>query len=701
MVSWGQWLGCCLTLLLGSQAGWAQVEMPAHTIEMYDKQMSDVGVDAHGRETIVLYADDLDLSRLIISPIRRDRQRMPDMVFVANTLRIGPKTSFSLDGQTTDLFLQELRGGDLYLVADTLVINGLEDGSLVAPMSVTQEGGYNPTDSERFRSRAGRTYVFVNKVELAAEFTAARTKALNVSGNATGDVPAAVLKVMSRNFSSNNSIHKAVAAGTSVKWSALGEANQMWLDEEPADQLAQRELGLVRQRTNPFDGENIPDVLGKLADASKYIPPELLSAWYVQYLERSAAIAKTAVFNKDYEAALRALRRARPLALEAPAAALSDVKFNKAIADLQEVENKLTQESVVEDLTFPVDGGPPLKVTIIRDLAAGRVSIVPHQILLNTVQDNGIFRVGFMFPNGENVQVSMLGQLTVDPSVMEQVRKKFPGATTEVRMADDLVYDTINLGIGDSVVNGSVKVQEARSVVFDLVLKADRFVPTMLRLAQPFGIDASVHWKYERLNLADRTSSVNVSLGRTQLTLMANAGSLSNTTSHDVDVDYVMDGRTVLTEGFPARISAGQSINTGCKSELCYAPGSAVQWVLPAAQVDTWLAALPESPSVVRYEIENQLEDNSRPGEGYFLKVVLDVTYTGSPGASPQKTGSFTLGRRGTTEALRSWPFIVSTTGAGKLVISGRAYWENGYHDIPARTVETILTTIDGSWLAK
>lgn len=698
--SWVQWLGCGLTLLLGSQAGWAQVELPAQSFELYDKPMPDSGVDAQGRATVVLYADELNLSGLGMSPIRRDRQRMPDMVFVAKTLRVGPKTSFSLDGQTADLFLQSLRGGDLYLVADTLVINGQDNGSLVAPMTITHQGGYNPQDSGQFRSRAGRTYVFVNKVELAPEYVAARTKALNVSGSAAGEVPAAVMKVLSRNFSSGNSVHKAVAAGTSVKWSALGNAYQMWLDEEPAEQVIQRELGLVRQRTNPFDGQNIPDIVAKLADAPKYVPPQLLSTWYVQYLERSATVAQTAVWGKDYGTALTALRSAHPLAAAAPTAAQTAAKFKKAVADLQEVENKLAQESVVEDLSFPVDGGPPLKVTVIRDLTAGRVSVVPHQVLLSTVQDNGVFRVGFMSQKGADVQVSMLGQLTVDPGVLEQVRKKFPGATTEVRVADDLVYDTMNLGIGSSLVNGSVKVQEAGRVVFDLVLKGTQFTPTMLRLAQPFGIDASVHWKHQRLNLGDRTSRVNVALGRTELTLIGKTGTLSNPTSHAVEVDYVMDGRTVLTKGFPVRIAAGQSINAGCSSEFCYAPASAVRWVLPASQVDSWLVSMPEGSSVVPYVFENHLEDNSRLGEGRFLKVVLDVTYTASPGAAPQKTGSFTLGRRGTTEALRAWQFV-SASGGGKLVISGRAHWEHGYHDLPARTEETTLTTIDDSWLAK
>lgn len=257
------------------------------------------------------------------------------------------------------------------------------------------------------------------------------------------------------------------------------------------------------------------------------------------------------------------------------------------------------------------------------------------------------------------------------------------------------------MGIGSSLVNGSVRVQDAGSVVFDLVLKGTQFVPTILQLAQPFGIDASVHWKYPRLNLDGRTSRVNIALSRTEFTLIGKNGTILNPTSNSVEVDYVMDGRNVLTKGFPVRIAPGQSINVGCNSELCYAPGSAVRWVLPASQLDSWLVNTPSDSSVLPYVFENHLEDNSRPGEGRFVKVVLDVTYTASPGAAPQSTGTFMLGRRGTAEAQRTWPFIVSASGTGKLVISGRAHWEHGYHDLPPRTVESMLTTIDDSWLTK
>ncbi|QFU10958.1 hypothetical protein FIU84_02940 [Stutzerimonas frequens] len=701
MSSWMQSLGLVFTLLSASQASLARIELPAQSYDLSENSYSIFSVDTKGRNTIVLYADELDLGGLSISPVLERPQRTPDIIVIAQTLRIGPRTTFLLDGQYDLMALQDLRGGDLYLIADTLIINGQDKGSLISAMEVNQGGGYNPSDATKFRSRDGQTLVFVNKVELAPDFIVARTNALNIKDSPANDVPPVVMKIMSRAFSPGNSIHKAVEAGTSVKWNSLGDAVNMWLDEEPLDQVAIRELGLVRQRVNPFTGDNLPDVAAMMVDANKYVPSQILSAWYVQYFERSATIAQTAVWSRDYERAAATIRIARSLAASAPASAKTDAMFKKAISDLQTVENKLTQESVVEDLTFPIDGGPPLTVTVIRDLVGHRISIIPHQVLLSSVQDSDSIRFGFMSQSGEDVHVIMRGQLTVDPSVFEHVRRKFPDATSDIRVADNLIYDTINLGMGNNLVSGGVQVKDSGSVVFDLVLKGSQFVPALLRLAQPFGIDASVHWKHPGLNLDGRTSGVNIALGRTEFTLMARNGALSNPTSLAVDVDYVMDGGTLLSEGFPLRIAAGQSINLNCVSELCYAPGSALRWVLPASQLDSWLVPIPLSSSVTSYVFENHLDEHSRPNQGRFLKVALDVTYAAAPNAVPQNTGTFILGPRGTTEATRAWPFIISTSGVGKFVISGRAYWEYGYHDLLPRAVEGTLTTIDDSWLAK
>lgn len=685
------------SILLWAFAAMAQPNLPFHSLERFDKPLDNSSINSNGRDTIAIYGDELDLTNVNVGLIRENRQRTQDVVIIAKTLNLGP-TKFGLSGQIEDKTLQELRGGDLYLVADTLVVNGLLKGQLTKPLEVRQEGGFHPADPQRFRSRDGRTYVLVNRLMLAEDYKQARIKALNVSGQTNAAVPATVLKIVSRGFSTANSIHRSVKESTPLLWSGFGDAYQGWLAEEPLAELAMRELALVRQRPNPYDGANIPDVVASMADAPKYVPSEILMPWYLLYVERNATLAQAAVGQKDYELALSAIRNARPFTVAAPTQALTSARFKKAVMDLREAEDTLAKESVVEDLTFPVDGGAPIRVTVIRDLAAGRVSVVPNQVLLSTVQDNNRFRVGFMSLVDDDVLVNMLGRMTVDPSVLELVRAKFPKASTEVRIADELVYDTLDLGLGDAIKNGNSQVLGGAGVRFDLLIKGNQFRQTLLRLSQAFGVDATVNWKHVRLPLGDRTTRVNVSLGRTEMTMMANNGVLTNVTSQAVDVDYLLDGQNLLTKGLPLRVDAGKSFSPGCTNALCYAPGSAIRRVLVPSELDTWLVSIPAGSSVVSYAFENHLESDASRG-GQFAQLVLEVTYISAPGAAPQKTGPFILGRRGSTTARRSWPFIGSPAGGAKLEISGRAYWQNGYHDISSKTVESTLTTIDTGWL--
>jgi hypothetical protein len=278
------------------------------------------------------------------------------------------------------------------------------------------------------------------------------------------------------------------------------------------------------------------------------------------------------------------------------------------------------------------------------------------------------------------------------------VRSKFPKPSTEVRIADELVYDTLDLGLGDVIKNGNSQVLGGAGVRFDLLIKGNQFRQTLLRLSQAFGVDATVNWKHVRLPLGDRTTRVNVSLSRTEMTMMGKNGVLTNVTSQAVDVDYVLDGQNLLTKGFPLRVAAGKSFSPGCTNALCYAPGSAIRRVLVPSELDTWLVSMPSGSSVLSYAFENHLESDASRG-GRFEQLVLEVTYIAAPGAAPQKTGPFTLGGRGSITARRSWPFIGSPAGGAKLEIAGRAYWQNGYHDIPSKTVESTLTTIDTSWL--
>jgi hypothetical protein len=674
----------------------AQLQGPVHVVDAFDAATNLASINSQGRDVIAVYGEDINLGGAEVSAVVRPAQRTQDVVFVARTLRVGPETRVRLNGQRALETFDSLRAGDLYLVADTLVVDGLSKGNLLPPLSVDHIGGYNPSSADRLRSRNGRVFVFVNRIEVAPQYSQERSQVLR--GGSQGDVPAGVLKIITRDLSPTNSAHGLVAKGQSLPWAGLGEAYHAWLQEEPLAALVFRELKLTRERASPYGGDGIPDVVATMADAIKVVGADVLAPWYLAYFKRNAALAQAAFARADYDGALAAVRNSRPFTATVPNRALVAPEFKTALADLQRTEEMLAQQSVVEELSFPVDGGPPVRVTVIRDRVAGRVSVVPNQVLLNAVLDNGVYRAGFVRLLDGDIEVTMSGQLTVDSSVLELVRARFSGSGTQVRVADELQYDTLNLGLGDAVKNGQVNVSGAGFVEFNLVLRGAQYRQSLLRLAQPFGVDASIHWQHPRLQMSGQTARVNVSLGRTGTGIVGKEGVLTNASLQPVDIDYVLDGSKVLTKGLPMRLAAGASFTPGCTSTLCFAPGSAIRRVLSPAELDTWMVIQPEGSSVLQYTFESQLA--SEPGiKGDFVEVILDVTYYAAAGAAPQRTGPFALGARGSTTARRIWPFIGSPTGTGKLEISGRAYWERGTHDLAPRTVETRLSTIDPTWL--
>lgn len=691
---------CVLAALLGlssPSAAFAEPSLPAFTLDRFDKPVSEA-VDSKGLDTIVIYGDELDLANTLVSAIRPPGQRAHDFVLVARTIKLGPKTEFYMNGQVAAESFEKLRGGDLYLIADSIVLNGdTTGGTAGAPIVVRREGGYHSAnDINPDRSRSGRIFVLANKVALADEFIRARVSALNVAEHATTPVPSVILKVISRTFSSTNSIQQAVANNTRIFWGSLGDAYRGWLAEETPAALSVRELNLSLVSTHALDNS---DVVGSFNDAVRYVPVQILAPWYLTYLKRNAAVAQAALIRLDYDMALDAIRKAKLFTASAPTSVLASTEFANAVTSLKASEMALTKENIFESLSFPVEGGPPIEVLVVRDLGAGRVAVVPHQVLLNSVLDNGVFRLGFMMQEGQNVRLRMRGRMVADPSILELVRAKFP--KSEIRVVEgEVTYDTLNLGLVDALVSGSARVVGAGVVDFDLLLQGKQFLPTLLRLSQPFGIDTTVNIRHQQLELGSRTTRVNLALGRTETTLLARDGVLSNPFPHSLDIDYVLDDGRPITKGLPVQLASGDNFKPGCQTPLCYAPGSAVRRKLAASEVNTWFVSVPNASAVQQYLVENQLESDAARG-GSFRALVLNVTFTASPGASPQRVETFTLGPRGAFNSKRTLSFVAPTNGGGKLEISGRAYWGNGqsYYDIPTKVVESTVTIIDAAWL--
>ncbi len=683
--------------------------LPALTLAHFDKPVP-TAVHPLGRDTIAVYGDELDLRGRSFH-MSAHGKRTSDIVIVARSIKLGPKTVFHMGGRHEPTDVNDMRGGDVYLVADTIELDGYSgelptegwmgmfrypEAPLVPPAIVMREGGHTIQTPGDIRGRAGRIFVFTNKVKLADRFVRARMDAINVAGAGTAIVPLPVLKAISRSFSAANSIHRAVIADSGIAWSVLGERYRLWLAEEPASSLVVRELKLF---LNPPDARYPADVMGSVAEANRHIPEQILAPWYLTYLKRNAAMAQAALANGDYGRALQAIRQAKPFASTAPTAALTDPAFSSSLGTLQQTEQVLAGRKVVEELSFPVEGAAPLRITVIRDLAASGIAVMPHQVLLNSVLDSGVVRLGFMVQEGPNVRLTMRGRLAVDPGVVELVRKKFPGA--EIATAHkEITYDTVNLGLGDAMLSGAVMIERDGAIDLDLLLRGTQMTQVLQKMAQPFGIDASVNWQHQKLDLEARTMRLNLALSRSDIAIVANRGLLSNPFPYALTIDYILDGAQPLTAGLPLRVAPGAALKVPCATPLCYAPGTAIRRELAIADWATWFVSIPDSSSVQKYLIENHLEDDATRG-GSFRSLVLHVTYKASPDAAPQKAGPFTLARRGAPNARHTLTFLAPPAGGGKLEISGRAYWGNGqsYRDLPVKVVESKVTLIDANWL--
>ncbi|MFC0048570.1 hypothetical protein [Rheinheimera tilapiae] len=683
-------------LLLLIYAATVQSKSSYYLLERFDKPLDNIAVESQGSDSLVIYGEDLDLTDITLESKNKKNKSTQDIIIVAKTIKLGG-TEIYLDGQFNSISSNYLNGGDFFLVADKIIIGSLPNNQNAIPLVVYQKGGRNFENPEIIQSRDGRTHIFVNKVEFDEDLKNSRISFLNVSGDKNGPIPFQYLKMISRSFSPTNSVHKVIKEKKTILWEGFGLAYLSWLNEEPIENILAKELNLVSHRIDPNSGNNIPDVVGSMKDATKYLPDDILSPWYLSYIQRKAALATAAVGNKDYELALNAVRKANLFTTTAPASAMTSANFNSAIKDLDIVQKMLTVQSIVEEIYIPTSGGPSQRVTIIRDRAEGSVSVVPNLVLLSTFQENNKLRIGFMSVAEGDVLVNLYGRMTVDPSVLEFVRSKFP-SSSEVRIADDLEYDTLNLGLGDIIKNGNSKVLDGTNVKLDLLVSGTSFRQMLLRLSQPFGVEVSVSWKHPRLSLANQTARLNLSLGRTESSIVAKNGELTNTSSDSIDVNYVIDGKTVITNGFPIRIAAGESIQLDCSNELCYAPGAAISRLLLLQDIDSWLVSLPSGSSVMSYTFENHLESDPYRG-GNFEHLVLEVNYVSAPGATPQKTGPFILGGRGTVSARRNWSFIGSSLGVAKIEISGRAFWQYGYYDISTKTISSTLTIIDEGWI--
>jgi hypothetical protein len=655
--------------------------------------------------TIVVQADDLDLGKKELStPLTNDNERL-NLVILARRLTIGPGTNIELPGTSGPFALDRLQGGSLWIVAQELVLNGIApDASrlMVNDLFLDRAGGRHPSQPTQ-PAPDGRVFVYVDRVSLAPSYAQGMRDLTSELGTTADEkLDAHTFSLLASGFSASNPIHQA-GAGSSLTWRALPGAYEGWLaydlSNSPAAFLT-RELRLRTSEQHPLGGSF--DEVHPFADAGQALPSDVLNAWYNSVLQLLQNKAQNAVNANAYSTAYEAVTAAEKLMLSAPNNVLSNPAFSLHQAAITAVKDQLKSKSRVETVSIPVSGAGPVQVTVIRDLAFGRIEVLPNMISVSAMQTSD-FRFGFVQDSGsDSINIRLRGQLGVDPSVLAAVRAQFASTHTEVVPAgSDIQYGLVDLGLPG--VAGSPTVDSAGRIDFDLTLPSSSAVASITPLLQDLGADVVVKWTDVSARGLTRTPQdlhVNFALQRTDTGLPIADGAITNPFSHPVRVLYALSGDSIINTGFPIDIAAGGSQPIPCEDRTCFVPGAAVRHQVTSANVLSYFEPIQAGSALTDVTIENVLTDNPNFG-GRFKALELNLTYTSGPGATPQKRGPIFLSAKGEPGSLAMFRFIGPSNGAGQLQLQGRAtYGENGSReDLKATTLNAPAVVIDEGWL--
>lgn len=663
-----------------------------YILSLFDKDFPNK-IDSADKNTIVIYGDYINLADKNISPIGAPNQRRQDIIIIGRVVKLGPNLSVDLQGAAAEELWQVLRGGDLYIVADQVIINGLDNNLIVTPVEVRSNGGLNSLEA----SRDGRVLIFSNDIKLDEHYLYAKVNQLNLAAN--GDkIPLQILKIISRNFSPENSIHQAINNNNAILWSGLGDAYSRWINEESDKSIAVRELNLSLVSSHPLGNA---DVVASYSSAVNYIHSDILSGWFVAYLKRAEAKARISLAQRDFSSAAQVYHLAKPFFGIAPNEALTSSSYLSSISSLQDVYETLSKQNITETIQLSVPDGPPIQATIIRDLAYEKIAVIPNIFLLNPVIYKNELMVGFAEHDQDVVKVSLRGKVAVDKSLLDLVQMHFSEMGGNVVSAgDSIIYEGVDFGaFGDTQFTVSNLSAEGRLEI-DMVVPGDQFVKTMLILGQQGGIVADVTWRHKFLDLPVQSSPIVLSFQKLDIDIAPSTGFISNPYSRDIEINYFLDGMDVSHEGFPVFIGQNQKFEINCKEPICYVPASAIYVSFDKSDPMEWFVPLSSSSVIRRYFVENRIGDDEMRG-GDFHSISLEIKLLSSAGTSAQSSGLFNLGYVGSRDSKKSFSFLESPNSVSSVEVSGRVFWGDGqsYHDIKKVIKGSSVIIVDSSWL--
>jgi hypothetical protein len=671
------WAGIAIAIVATfSNLALAQIRGPFVTLEAYDSpNISLYELDVSGKSTVVVLGDVINLADTSLSPVMREEGRTKDIVVIARRITIGPDTNVYLKGRNGQFASEDLRGGDLYLVAPTIEIDTLRGPlGLQKPWDLSRDGGRYPGGD--WGGRDGQVHVFVDSVVLSQRYRVAKRAILQTSKSPT-PIPKAMLGVLARGFSPTNGIQEQLRTGQQILWTDLATALDSWIEQEPPGFLVARELSLKLAPKGQ-------DSTAVFSEAKSKLPSAVFAPWFEKTLAQLAGSAEGAMGRHEYETANAHVQEALSLSASAPAATLASESYARSMARLRHIGEALATLSFVERVSAPQPGAPPVEVVVIRDFASRRIEVLPNLLLFSAIKTEDGHRVGFVSgPTNGQVRVALRGRLAVDPWVLQYVRDTLGRAGSSVEVASSgLQYRAISFGALSR--SGTVAVSPEGNVDLELRLSEQDFAREMAGLGQLFGVEAVVQWQHSRLPDLRSTPPlrVNASLRRSDGGLVSKDGRVKNEYPHRVVVEYVIDGKKIQMLQPPVALDPGATLDYQCQDVTCFAPGSAfkheIDWSRPAQM----LLPVNDAASIARIEIENLLSDDPRLG-GQFVAGDVFVEYKPTRSSSSQAFGPFRLAKRGELGSKLSIQVLGAPNESSELKISGRAHWSaDSYQDL-------------------
>lgn len=304
-------------------------------------------------------------------------------------------------------------------------------------------------------------------------------------------------------------------------------------------------------------------------------------------------------------------------------------------------------------------------------------------------------------PNELTIEVEW--ELTVDPWVerlaSEQLTKSgqrldgvFAGWSLEPKPMQELAMRSA----------AATLLPGGRQLRVSFVVDADRANLVFWRLLNSAGMPWSVDWTFTEREtgrvVKGTWAGPPLSLVRQREPLVAvSNGSLVNNGPSPMGVTYVRDKDGSFVALNPTlRIGPRETVPLPAGAALAVSvPPEAIETSFDPEHFDSHFYVKNAEPLVDHVVIKNNLPTSETGYDAFdYLEVTVRAVVEGNTSLAPAVWPGVRLLARGTAEGEKALPFLRLTQGARRITIEGRAYYTNGERTLKPTTFDTMSVTI-------